>query len=112
LRAYRDREPAAVPVHHAPGGSLERDCPAVVSHALPGEEHLASGCTGKALEVRKLFEKLPVLHGNPLDLCLLEHDLRDEDPVGVGGAPPGEVAAVGAVVGEDEVAKEADGLRC
>jgi hypothetical protein len=75
-----------------------------------GEEHLASGCTGKALEVRKLFEKFPVLHGNPLDLCLLEHDLRDEDPVGVGGPPPGEIAAVGAVVGEDEVPEEPDGL--
>ncbi len=103
---------AAVLLRHAPCGLLERDCPAVVAHALPGAEHLASPGTGKALEVRELLEELGgVLHGDPLDLRLLEHDLGDQDPVGIGGVPPGEVAAVGPEVREDEVAEEVDGLR-
>ncbi len=104
------REVAAVVVYHQPGGLLERECTAVVAHALPGEQQVALWCAGKALEVRELLKEPGVSRANPLDLCLLEHDLGYEDMIGVGGFPPGEVAAVSAVVGEDQVLEEAGGL--
>src|SRR5207249_2645734 len=48
---------------------------------------LLVGCT-RPLEIRELFNELPVDRKYLLGACPLKHDLRDEDPVRIARLPP------------------------
>jgi len=49
------------------------------------------------LDVGKTTQKTVVVRNDGFHLGLLEHELGDQDAVGVGRAPPGQVASVAAV---------------
>lgn len=83
-------EAAVVLVEDGAGRFLEVADPVVVTEPFPGLEELGLGGGSEGLEVgkgREEFFEAPVLadgrHGG-----LLEHDLRDEDGVGIGGSAP------------------------
>src|SRR6188472_1233237 len=80
---------------------MERKRAPVVAEALPLDDHLArrGGCEGCG--GRPPFEPALVARHDALDLGLLEHDLRNEDRVGIPGPPPGKIAAALPVPGEE-----------
>lgn len=90
-------EAAFMVVEDCLGGFLEVADPVIVSETFPSLEELRLGRCGEGGEVGKAGEKLlesPVLaHGS--DGGLLQHDLRDENGVGIGGLAPRVVFAVG-----------------
>ena len=67
----------------------------VVAEALPEAQHVVERRRGEVLEARVGGEERLVLGDHARHLRLLQHDLADEDGVRVGGAAPGQVAAVG-----------------
>ncbi|MEY2502061.1 MAG: hypothetical protein QOI07_2395 [Verrucomicrobiota bacterium] len=73
----------------------------IITEALPGVEDLAFRSRGERSEIRKAPEPFIVIRNDGGDLGLLEHELGDEDGVGVGGAAPGQVAGIFAIPGED-----------
>ena len=75
--------------------------PRVVAESLPGVEHLVELGAGQSLEARPALQETLEVAGHHRHRGLLQHDLAEPDPVGVGpGAgrrAPGQVAAVAVV---------------
>lgn len=102
-------EAAVVQFEDGPGGFLEVADAVVVAEALPGLEEFGFGGGGEGGEVGEGGEealKAAVL-SDSRDGGLLEHDLGDEDGVGIGGAAPGVVLAVGLKPAEEGAAEGA-----
>jgi hypothetical protein len=66
----------------------------VVAQPLPGGEHLVLAGARQGTEVGKPAEEAFVVRDHRLGARLLQHDLRDQDPVRSRGAPPGQVPPV------------------
>ena len=73
---------------------LQPPRPVVVAEALPAPEHVGERRRGEALERRPHLEPFDEARRHPGHLRLLQHDLADQDGVGVGGAAPRQVAPV------------------
>ena len=69
--------------------SLERESSAVVAEALPGGKDLARRGGSQRAQRRERGHEALVLGDHAHDLLLLEHDLGNEDGVGVMRMPPG-----------------------
>src|SRR3990172_11951500 len=80
---------------------VESDGPDVVSEGPPGCLDVPDRGAGQLLDRGVLSKELLVLRDDPIDLGLLEHDLRDQDLVRVGGLPPGKVAPVARIPAEE-----------
>lgn len=79
---------------HGARGGVEISGAGVVAEALPGVKDLRFISSREAGEIRKPPEPLSIIREHGGDLRLLEHDLGDEDGVGIGGPAPGQVASV------------------
>ena len=75
--------------------------PRVVAQPLPGVENFPLGGSGKRGKIREAPHPLFIIGDDGGDLGLLEHELGDEDRVGIAGAAPGKIAAVVAIPGEE-----------
>ena len=73
---------------------LQPPGPVVVAEALPAPQHVGERRRGETLQVGPGGEPLHEARRHPRHLGLLQHDLADQDRVGVGGVPPGQVAPV------------------
>lgn len=89
------------PIGHAAGGAVQAEGPPVVAEALPGPDRLGRSGLRQRLRCRPAAHPGEVAGHHPAHLGLLEHQLGDEDGVGVAGTPPGEVAAVLGEPGEE-----------
>ena len=69
-------------------------CPRIVTEALPGVENIGFSRAGKRADSGKTAEPSNIVRDYGGGLGLLEHDLGDEDDIGVVAAAPGEIAAV------------------
>ncbi len=87
---------------HPAGQSMKVGGPPIVSKTLPALPHHPRGGGGEGVDVRVLVEEAGVEALDPADLGLLEHELRNEDPVRVAGPAPGQVATVLPEPGHDE----------
>ena len=101
------REAAVVLLEDGPGGFLEVADAVVVAEALPGLEELGFGGGGEGGEIGEGGEEAleAAVLSDRRDGGLLEHDLGDEDRVGIGGAAPGVVLAVGLEPAEEGAAE-------
>src|SRR5712691_2097365 len=99
LRAFVGK-PSAVARHRLAGDAVEVLRAAIVSQRVPGARHVGESRVRELLERRVASEELAILGDDPVDLRLLEHDLGDEDAIGIAGPAPREVAAVSRVPGE------------
>ena len=73
-------------------GVLQRKCTAVVAKPLPHLQDERRVCRGKRVgRGEEVHPALPVAH-HARNLRLLQHDFRDEHPVGVVDVAPGQVA--------------------
>ena len=68
--------------------------PDVVAERVPEPLHVVGRGRGEGLEGGVAVEELVVLGHHAIDLGLLEHDLGDQDVVGIARAPPRQVAPV------------------
>ena len=80
------------------GKQAEHQGAAIIPHPLPESEQTGERRLGKGLKIGKRGKEFAVFPDHPFDLRLLEHDLGDQDPVGIFCLPPGKIASVRAVV--------------
>src|SRR5262249_58103319 len=66
----------------------------VVAERVPKAPHGVDGRGGEPLDGWVVAKELAILRHDPVDLRLLEHDLRYEDAVWMTSAAPRQVAAV------------------
>ncbi len=79
----------------------------VVTESLPGRDHVRLARGGERFERGEPLEEARIELHHARDLRLLEHQLRDEDVVGVAGVAPGQVARVAAKPGAKAHAERA-----
>ena len=96
----RPRKLPAVLGHDLLGRGVQLPGPPVIAEALPPLEHVPLGSPGQRGHVGKPLQEPREELLDPFHLRLLEHDLAHPDPVGIAARPPGQVAAVAAIPGE------------
>jgi hypothetical protein len=69
----------------------------VIAESLPRVEDVTFRSPGQGGEIGEAAEPLIIIRDNGGNLSLLEHELRDEDGVGIAGLAPREVAAMAAI---------------
>src|SRR5216683_3773505 len=100
-------QPPAVARDRLARDAVQVERPDVVPERVPEPLHVIGGGGGERLERRVAIEELVVLGHHPIDLRLLQHDLGDQDVIGILGAPPRQIAPVPGIPGE-EAPPEAD----
>ena len=85
---------AAELIDHRPCRALQIHGPPVVTESGPNADDVGRRGIGEVLDGWKSLQEPRVVGKHAIDLCLLEHDLRDEDRVGITGPPPGQVPSV------------------
>jgi hypothetical protein len=79
--------------------------PDVVAEGIPEAPDVAGARAGQARKARIAREELVILRDDAFDLCLLEHDLGYKDVIGIGGAPPRQVATMRGVPASQSLLK-------
>jgi hypothetical protein len=74
---------------------------AVVAEPDPLAQHVLQRRRRKGVRGRPARQPRLVAREHPGDLRLLEHDLRDEDRVGIAGAPPRQVATLALIPAQE-----------
>ena len=69
-------------------GALECECAAIVAESFPACEQVGEWCVCEIFDCRVGCEEFVVFAADAVGLCLLEHDLGEEDMVGVVSGPP------------------------
>ncbi len=80
----------------------------VVTQALPGMEHIVFRSVGESNQIGKSPKPLIIIWDNGGDLRLLEHELGNEDSIGIGPATPGEVATVVPIPAQERASEGSD----
>jgi hypothetical protein len=91
-------------------GRAEITSSRVIAETLPGVQNFALRSSGESGEIGEAPHPLIIVSDDRGDLCLLEHELGDQDRVGISGTTPGEIAASFPVPNEEGVA-ERSGVR-
>jgi len=100
-RIQSARKPATMFFHHGDGSRTEITCARVIAEALPGVKDLLFGSSRQGGEIGETLHPLIIIWEDGGDLRLLEHELGDQDGIGIAGAAPGKIAAVSAVPGAE-----------
>lgn len=95
------RENAGVLFHYGDGGRPQISSAGVVAEALPGVKDIIFRGGSEGGEIGEAAEPLLKIGDDGRDLGLLEHELGDEDRVGIGGSAPGKIASVFAIPVEE-----------
>ncbi len=98
-------ECAAMFVHDGAGRRAKVSGPRIVAESLPGMEDIVFGGAGQRGKIGESPEPLIIIRDNRCDLGLLEHEFGDQNRVGIGGTPPGKIAAVLAVPRMEDAAE-------
>ena len=75
-------------------GRMKIARPIVVTETLPSVQHVGFARFGEGCKIGKSAKPFIIIGNDRRDLRLLEHQLRDQDRVGIVGLPPREVAFV------------------
>jgi hypothetical protein len=93
-RRETEREPAAGLVLHGYRNRVQIARPRVITQALPCVQDVAFGSPSQRAEIGEAPEPVIIIRDNRGNLRLLEHDLGDEDGVGVASLAPRKNAAL------------------
>ena len=63
----------------------------VIAQSGPERHHFFRGRCGQRRHIRKFFQKTGVIRNHRRHLCLLQHDLREPDTVGITRLLPGQL---------------------
>ena len=107
------REPAAVPRDRLARDAVKVHRADVVAEGVPRPRDVGDVGCRQRLERGVAPEELVVLRDHAVHLGLLEHDLRDQDVIGVARPPPGQVPLVAPVPPQQALAEapERPGVR-
>ena len=75
--------------------------PGIIAQALPGVENIGFRGGGETRDITEPPQPVIIVRDDGSDLGLLEHELRDEDRVGIGGSAPGKIAGVFAIPADE-----------
>ena len=92
------------------GATVKVARPRVITEALPGMENVGFSRAGERTNGGETAELSNIVRDHGCSLGLLEHDLGDQDGVGVVAAAPWESAAVAAIPGEKRLVEKAGAL--
>ena len=70
-------------------------------------EHITFRSTGESVQIGKSPEPFIIIWDNGSDLRLLEHELGNEDSVGIARPTPGKIAPVGAIPAQERTSESA-----
>ena len=87
-RLHRARHLGAVAGDEDPGGPVKVPRAGIVPESLPRLQDGVQRRPGKGFHIGKFQEKTLVVGSDGFDPGLLEHDLRDPDPIRIPGLPP------------------------
>lgn len=93
--------------HQLRGRLPEKPGAPVEAQALPRLQDLLLPCGRQGGQIREAFQEAEVVGDHRLHLGLLQHDLREPDPVGIPGPAPGQVPAVRPVPAQEPVLEDA-----
>lgn len=79
---------------HLPGGSMQVTGALIVAQSLPVLQHLVRIGQRKRAEVGEPSNKAIIRWQHGCDTCLLQHDLRDPDAIGITAATEGQIPLV------------------
>lgn len=79
---------------HLPGGSMQVTGALVIAQSLPVLQNLFKIGQGKRLEVGEPSNKAIIRRQHGCDPCLLQHDLRDPDAIGITAATKGQIPLI------------------
>jgi hypothetical protein len=85
--------------------------PRVIAESLPRVEAVTFRSPGQGGEIWEAAEPLIIIRDNGGNLSLLEHELRDEDGVGIASLAPGQGAAMAAIPTQKRAMERVDVLR-
>jgi hypothetical protein len=88
------RKSASMAILHGFRNRMQVASSRVIAKALPRVEDVTFRSRGQGSEIREAAEPLIVIRDNGGNLSLLEHELGDEDGVGVPSLAPGEETTV------------------
>jgi hypothetical protein len=94
-----------VVVYDSLGGGVEITSARVVAETLPGVEDVRFCRGSERGEIREALEPTAVVGDHRRDLCLLQHQLRDEHRVRIARVTPWKIAAMLAIPGNDTAAE-------
>ena len=95
------RKSATMFFHYRDGSGPEISGSVVVAEPLPGVKDVIFGSGGEGGEIGEAAEPLIIISDDGSYLGLLEHELGDEDGVGIGAMAPGKIAEIFAVPGKE-----------
>ena len=94
-------------IHDDSSGRVQIARPRVIAKALPRVEDVIFRSPGQRGEMGEAAEPLIIIRDNDGNLGLLEHELGDEDGVGIASLAPGEDAPVMAIPTKKRVMEDA-----
>src|SRR5579863_1703014 len=89
---------------------MKKAGPSVVAQACPACQHLRQRRSRQLLEAWEARHESLVVGADDLHSSLLEHDLGDQDAIGVEGPPPGKIPSLTVVPREQSLAVTARAL--
>ena len=92
------------------GGGMEMAGPAVIAESLPGMQNLALGGGSEGREIGEAPEPFLITRRHGGHGGLLQHELGDENGVGIARPAPGQITSVARVPASNRFSKGADFL--
>jgi len=99
---------AAMSIHDNSSGGVQIARPCVITEALPRVEDVIFRSSSQRGEMGKTAEPLIIIRDNGGNLGLLEHELGDEDGIGIASLAPGEGAPVTAIPTKKRATEDAE----
>lgn len=107
-RGWIDRQPATMSISHNFRGGVQMASACVIAESLPRVQDVIFRGSGQGGEIGEPTEPVIIIWDHGSDLCLLEHELGDEDGIRVAGPAPGKLAAVTRIPAQDRAAEAAE----
>jgi len=107
-RGWIDRQPATMSISHDFRGGVQMASACVIAESLPRVQDVIFRSSGQGGEVGEPTEPVIIIWDHGSDLCLLEHELGDEDGIRVAGLAPGKIAAMATMPAKKRLAEGAD----
>ena len=107
-RGWIDRQSATMSISHNFRGGVQMASACIIAESLPGVQDVIFRGSGQGAEIGEPTEPVIIIWDHGSDLCLLEHELGDENGVRIAGLAPGKLAAVTRIPAQDRAPEAAE----
>ena len=102
------RQPATMSISHNFSGRVQMASACVITESLPGVQDVIFRGNGQGSKIGEPTEPVIIIWDHGSDLCLLKHELGDEDGIRGAGPAPGKVAAMAPMPAKKRAAESAE----